>query len=202
MTRYYRRAVTIVDADELAGAMTEQLASLFDEKPAGQGRGATRGAASGREGGAHAAAAGPMSWRCGDADCDRHQCSDRSAEEPDRRLQRAVARPRRGAVKALVSVPLFLEYEVVLTRRSTCRAWGWRWTKSPLPQLFRGLVEPVRLHYLWRPQLTDVADEMVLETAINGRATAIVTFNTRHFQAAARFGIEVIRPDEAVRRLT
>ncbi|MCM2293495.1 cobaltochelatase subunit CobT [Allorhizobium sp. BGMRC 0089] len=34
VTRYYRRAVTIVDADELAGAITEQLASLFDDKPA------------------------------------------------------------------------------------------------------------------------------------------------------------------------
>ncbi|EPE95672.1 cobaltochelatase subunit CobT [Rhizobium grahamii] len=32
VTRYYRRAVTIVDADELAGAMTEQLASLFEDK--------------------------------------------------------------------------------------------------------------------------------------------------------------------------
>src|SRR5690606_28935827 len=32
VTRYYRRAVTIVDAEELAGAMTEQLASLFDEE--------------------------------------------------------------------------------------------------------------------------------------------------------------------------
>ncbi|MDQ0321645.1 cobaltochelatase CobT [Pararhizobium capsulatum DSM 1112] len=32
VTRYYRRAVTIVDADELAGAMTEQLASLFDDE--------------------------------------------------------------------------------------------------------------------------------------------------------------------------
>ncbi|HXV30430.1 MAG TPA: cobaltochelatase subunit CobT, partial [Sinorhizobium sp.] len=32
VTRYYRRAVTIVDADELAGAMTEQLAALFDEE--------------------------------------------------------------------------------------------------------------------------------------------------------------------------
>jgi len=43
VTRYYRRAVTIVDADELAGAMTEQLASLFaDEstarRPAGRRR--------------------------------------------------------------------------------------------------------------------------------------------------------------------
>ena len=32
MTRYYRRAVTIVDAEELAGAMTEQLAALFGEE--------------------------------------------------------------------------------------------------------------------------------------------------------------------------
>ncbi|MGH2340925.1 cobaltochelatase subunit CobT [Segnochrobactraceae bacterium EtOH-i3] len=32
VTRYYRRAVTIVDADELAGAIVEQLAGLFDEK--------------------------------------------------------------------------------------------------------------------------------------------------------------------------
>ncbi len=31
VTRYYKRAVTIVDAEELAGAMTDQLASLFEE---------------------------------------------------------------------------------------------------------------------------------------------------------------------------
>lgn len=40
VTRYYRRAVTIVDAEELAGAMTEQLASLFEEEPT---RGTRRG---------------------------------------------------------------------------------------------------------------------------------------------------------------
>jgi cobaltochelatase CobT len=34
VTRYYRRAVTIVDAEELAGAMTEKLAELFDEQVA------------------------------------------------------------------------------------------------------------------------------------------------------------------------
>ncbi|WP_162654769.1 cobaltochelatase subunit CobT [Lentilitoribacter sp. Alg239-R112] len=33
VTRYYRRAVTIVDAEELAGAMTDQLAELFAEEP-------------------------------------------------------------------------------------------------------------------------------------------------------------------------
>jgi cobaltochelatase CobT len=33
VTRYYRRAVTIVDAEELGGVMTEKLAELFDEQP-------------------------------------------------------------------------------------------------------------------------------------------------------------------------
>ena len=32
VTRYYRRAVTIVDAEQLGGAVTEQLAALFDEE--------------------------------------------------------------------------------------------------------------------------------------------------------------------------
>ena len=31
VTRYYRRAVTIVDAEELGGAMTDKLAELFEE---------------------------------------------------------------------------------------------------------------------------------------------------------------------------
>jgi len=31
VTRYYRRAVTVTDAEELAGVMTEKLAELFDE---------------------------------------------------------------------------------------------------------------------------------------------------------------------------
>ncbi len=33
VTRYYRRAVTIVDAEELGGVMTEKLAELFSETP-------------------------------------------------------------------------------------------------------------------------------------------------------------------------
>ncbi len=45
VTRYYRRAVTIVDAEELAGAMTEKLAELFDEHPATASRPTPRRAA-------------------------------------------------------------------------------------------------------------------------------------------------------------
>src|SRR3954466_1492027 len=42
VTRYYRRAVTIVDAEELGGAMTEKLAELFEEDAAPAPAPATR----------------------------------------------------------------------------------------------------------------------------------------------------------------
>ncbi|MEX3014870.1 cobaltochelatase subunit CobT [Gymnodinialimonas hymeniacidonis] len=38
VTRYYERAVTITDAEQLAGAITEQLASLFDTDPRARAR--------------------------------------------------------------------------------------------------------------------------------------------------------------------
>ena len=56
VTRYYRRAVTIVDADQLGGTMMEQLASLFDEEEAkkiataGRGRGGGAKAAGSKSG--------------------------------------------------------------------------------------------------------------------------------------------------------
>jgi putative PIN family toxin of toxin-antitoxin system len=107
-----------------------------------------------------------------------------------------------GLLRMLVSVPLFLEYEAVLTRPEHLLAS--RLTEQQVTDFLdclAGLVEPVKLHYLWRPQLGDVADEMVLETAINGRADCIVTFNTRHFAPAARYGIETIWPNEALGRI-
>ncbi|TVP73276.1 MAG: cobaltochelatase subunit CobT [Rhodobacteraceae bacterium] len=38
VTRYYQRAVTITDVEQLAGAMTEQLAALFDQDPRARAR--------------------------------------------------------------------------------------------------------------------------------------------------------------------
>jgi cobaltochelatase CobT len=45
VTRYYRRAVTIMDAEQLGGTMMEKLAELFDEDGEGKGRGRGRGRA-------------------------------------------------------------------------------------------------------------------------------------------------------------
>ena len=60
----------------------------------------------------------------------------------------------------------------------------------------------VRLASRWRPALADPNDDMVLETAVNGQAHAIVTFNERDFNpVAARFGCRVMRPGEFLRLL-
>ena len=62
---------------------------------------------------------------------------------------------------------------------------------------------PVESHFVWRPQLRDPADEMVLEAAVNGSAQAIVSFNRRdHAPAPARFGIRVLLPRDASRSLS
>jgi hypothetical protein len=60
----------------------------------------------------------------------------------------------------------------------------------------------VELMIRTRPMLPDPNDEMVLETAINGRADAIVTFNDRDFRpVAARFRCSVVRPGVVIRGL-
>jgi len=62
--------------------------------------------------------------------------------------------------------------------------------------------ELVKAHFLWRPQLQDPGDEMVLETAVKAQADALVTFNVRDFGSVPeRFGIEVMIPREAIRRV-
>ena len=64
------------------------------------------------------------------------------------------------------------------------------------------MAEPVKTHFLWRPQLRDPGDEMVLEAAVDGRANALVTFNVRDFGTVpARFGIELMVPREAIGRI-
>jgi putative PIN family toxin of toxin-antitoxin system len=103
----------------------------------------------------------------------------------------------------LVSVPLLIEYEAVMTRQEhlTASRLSVRDVKALLDAV-AAVAEPVRLDFLWRPVLNDADDDMVLETAVNGRADAIVTFNRRHFASVRKqFGIDALPPAEAVRRL-
>jgi putative PIN family toxin of toxin-antitoxin system len=80
----------------------------------------------------------------------------------------------------LLSVPLILEYEAVLTRPQHLAACGLSSAEvGHVLDDMAAVARPVRLAFRWRPRLSDPDDDMVLETAINGTADAIVTFNQR-----------------------
>src|SRR6267143_2206314 len=95
----------------------------------------------------------------------------------------------------LATPPLFLEYEDVLKRPEHRLAHGLALEQiDDLLAELAALIEPVELHFQWRPQVRDPGDEMVLEAAINGDADALVTYNVADFAVAAdRFGVSVLR---------
>ena len=94
-----------------------------------------------------------------------------------------------------VSVPLILEYEQTLKR--VCPAATL--SGSDIDALMHFLCANANLRlifFLWRPLLPDPKDEFVLELAVESRADFLVTFNTRDFVGAERFGIRVVSPRE------
>jgi len=103
----------------------------------------------------------------------------------------------------LLSVALALEYEAKCMLAEHRLAAGLSEADARL--FIDGLIalaEPVRSFFRWRPQLRDPGDELVLEAAVNGRADSIVTFNEKDLRYAQQsFGINVIRPGEALRRI-
>ena len=103
----------------------------------------------------------------------------------------------------LASVPLMLQYESVLKRSEHLAAAGITAVDVDiLLDAIAFVAEPIRISFLWRPVLPDQGDDLVLETAVNGAAEVIVTFNKRHFEPSSRrFGLEVMAPGEAVRQL-
>ena len=102
-----------------------------------------------------------------------------------------------------LTVPLVREYEAVLRREKHRKVHGL--SALQLDEVLNSLVRvagPVRISFLWRPFLIDPRDDMVLETAVDGRADLLVTFNVRDFGSVPeRFGIEVLIPREAIRRI-
>jgi predicted nucleic acid-binding protein len=109
----------------------------------------------------------------------------------------------RGRAVLLLTVALALEYEATCTLAEHRLASGLSALEAEhYVDGLIGMAEPVKAFFRWRPQLRDPGDELVLEAAVNGQADAIVTFNERHLREARKsFGIPVIRPVEALRRM-
>lgn len=109
-----------------------------------------------------------------------------------------------GRCVPLVSTAVFLEYEAVLSRPEQLFA-----TQMSVVDVqgflaaFASAAEPVEISFRWRPQLSDPADEMILEAAANGGADVIVTHNTRDFQSVAlRFGIRTVSPAKFLKEVS
>jgi putative PIN family toxin of toxin-antitoxin system len=124
----------------------------------------------------------------------------RSGDGASNALLRRVAL---GQLTPLVSPALFLEYEAVLKRpeQRIVHGLGLEEIDAFLAAL-ASASEAVEISFRWRPQLADPNDEMVLETAVNGQADALVTHNVRHFASVApRFGLRVARPGELMKEI-
>jgi putative PIN family toxin of toxin-antitoxin system len=124
----------------------------------------------------------------------------------------AALRSRRGASHRLLSlisdgrwqmnlsVPLFLEYEDVVKRPDS----GLTLSAGEIDDILDFICAEANLReifYLWRPVLPDPKDDFILELAVESGCDYIVTFNVRDFAGAEKFGVEVITPQEFLRKL-
>ncbi len=96
----------------------------------------------------------------------------------------------KGAVRIVLSTALLFEYEDVLRRNQVELGLS----EQDIEELLNALCqvsEYQKVYFLWRPYLTDVKDDHILELAVASGADSIVTYNVRHFEGAAQFGIRV-----------
>jgi predicted nucleic acid-binding protein len=100
-----------------------------------------------------------------------------------------------------LTAALVLEYEATCTKSLPALNLTADDFKELLDYLCRmGKLAPIRFRV--RPAVADPDDDLVLEAAIATGSECIVTHNIRDMAAgAARYGIEVITPGEALRRL-
>jgi len=110
-----------------------------------------------------------------------------------------------GELPGLVSNTLLTEYEAVLTREVVLAAsWASADDVAAVLDVLAARMAEVRPRFRWRPALPDPDDDMVLECAVAGGAAAIVTVNVANFLPVSRdrFGLEILRPGELLRRLS
>jgi len=97
-----------------------------------------------------------------------------------------------------LSVPLILEYEAVAKRMS--RTIGL--THSDIEDIIDYLCaigKHRQVHYLWRPNLKDPGDDLILELAVESECNYIVTYNIKDFVGSEKFQVEVVTPQKLLR---
>ncbi len=92
-----------------------------------------------------------------------------------------------------LSVPLVLEYEEVAKRMIGEISLS----EQEIDDILDFVVSKSNrwhIFYLWRPQLKDPSDDMVLELAVTASCKYILTYNVHDFRGSEKFGIEAITP--------
>jgi uncharacterized protein len=88
-----------------------------------------------------------------------------------------------GLYSPLMGLNLFCEYESVSSRQSILSQCSLSSDEVlQLTQAFMSMCEWVNIYYLWRPNLKDEADNHLIELAIAGNASILVTNNLKDFQ--------------------
>jgi len=99
-----------------------------------------------------------------------------------------------------LSVPLVLEYESVLKRPGCVPHLELEEIDSILDYLC-AVGHHREIYFLWRPQLRDPRDDMVLEVAVEASCDFIVTHNLRDFVGVERLGVSAVSPGEFLRKI-
>ena len=97
--------------------------------------------------------------------------------------------------KLNISVPLALEYEAVAKRMIGEISLS----EEEIDNILDFIISNSNrweIFYLWRPQLKDPGDDMVLELAVTASCNYIVTYNVNDFKGIENFGIQAITPKE------
>ena len=100
----------------------------------------------------------------------------------------------------VLSTALLFEYEEVLTRSHDVLGLSAVDIEDVLDG-FCNRGDKRRVHFLWRPQLRDMKDDLVLELAVSAGGVDIITHNVRDFGVADAFGVRVLTPSKALEEL-
>ena len=108
----------------------------------------------------------------------------------------------RRRYQPLMGTALFLEDESVLSRDElfiNCRLGPEE--REALFNAFLSVCQWQSVYYLWRPNLSDEADNHLVELAVAGQATMIVTKNVRDFvQTELHFpDLRIVQPEELLK---
>ncbi len=97
-----------------------------------------------------------------------------------------------------VSTPLVLEYEEILKRPDSKIALSHKRIDDILDYICTN-ANKRRIHFSWRPLLTDPDDDFLLELAVECECDFVITYNVRDVYPIKDFGIKVVTPGEFLR---